>query len=62
MTARELEDALLFEALAYHRFIAEPSDETRQQWLQRRKVIDAVISGLDYRDNGLSTVASGGLQ
>jgi hypothetical protein len=45
MTARELDDALLAEALSYNCFVLDPSDGNRRQWQQCRRVIDAVISG-----------------
>ena len=42
MTARDLDDALLAEALSYDSFVFDQSDENRSRWYECRRRVDSL--------------------
>jgi len=43
MTAQEIEDALLNEAVAVRAFFSEPSPQRKRSWDEAREVVDRAI-------------------
>jgi hypothetical protein len=44
MTTREIVEALYAEELAIDDFMADQSEEKRQEWLHKKAVVDAIIA------------------